>query len=155
MAMSDIVDGRLARRLKVVSSLGVFLDTISDKIFVAGALIPMVERGLLPSWLAATIILREFAVSGLRSYAASAGVVIAARAWGKQKQIFIVMAIIWRLVYAAAITAGITAPFIFLPMLWPIPMAIALILTIVSGIEYFWNARTLLRSPTSLPPNEE
>jgi CDP-diacylglycerol--glycerol-3-phosphate 3-phosphatidyltransferase len=65
MAISDIADGRIARKLKVVSPLGVFLDTISDKIFVAGALLPMVERGLLPGWVALIIIIREFAVSGV------------------------------------------------------------------------------------------
>jgi phosphatidylglycerophosphate synthase len=67
-----------------------FLDTISDKIFVAGALLPMVERGLLPGWVALIIIIREFAVSGLRSYAAAEGEVIAARQWGKQKLVFTV-----------------------------------------------------------------
>jgi CDP-diacylglycerol--glycerol-3-phosphate 3-phosphatidyltransferase len=82
MAASDIADGPLARRLGVVSPLGVFLDTISDKIFVAGALIPMVEVGLLSGWIALVVIVRDFAVSGLRSFAAAEGVVISARQWG-------------------------------------------------------------------------
>src|SRR3712207_8869004 len=60
-------------------SLGVFLDTISDKIFVAAALIPMVEGQLLSGWIALLIIVRDFAVSGLRSFAAAEGQVISAR----------------------------------------------------------------------------
>lgn len=154
MAATDIIDGRLARKLKVVSALGVFLDTISDKIFVAGALIPLVERQLIPAWLAAVIIIREFAVSGLRSYAAAAGEVIAARGWGKQKMVFTVMALIWRLVDAAVVQlAGTPEPLRLLASIWYVPLAIALILTVISGVEYFWKAWPLLRQ--SRPPSEQ
>ncbi|MFM2031605.1 MAG: hypothetical protein RLZZ297_370 [Chloroflexota bacterium] len=145
MAMSDIVDGNLARRLGVVSPLGIFLDTISDKIFVAGALIPMVENDLLPTWYALVIIVREFAVSGLRSYAASQGVVIPARSWGKQKLTFTVMAIIWILVYTALpMIPGSPWWFVWLSEWWLVPSVLAMVWTIGSGIEYFWNARALL-----------
>jgi len=150
MAMSDIVDGNLARRLGVVSPLGIFLDTISDKIFIAGALIPMVEMDLLPSWYALLVIAREFAVSGLRSYAASQGVVIPARSWGKQKLTFTVMAIIWILVYTALPgIAGSPWWFVWLSEWWIIPTALALVWTIGSGVEYFWNARALLARAVS------
>src|SRR5215216_665561 len=107
MAASDIADGPIARRLGVVSPLGVFLDTISDKIFVAGALIPMVELGLLPGWVALLIIVRDFAISGLRSYAAAEGQVISARQWGKQKLVITVSALVWR--WVAAAIAGLPA----------------------------------------------
>jgi CDP-diacylglycerol--glycerol-3-phosphate 3-phosphatidyltransferase len=150
MAMSDIVDGNLARRLGVVSPLGIFLDTISDKIFVAGALIPMVETSLLPSWYALTIIVREFAVSGLRSYAASQGVVIPARSWGKQKLTFTVMAIIWILVFTALPSIpGSPWWFVWLSEWWIVSTTLALIWTVGSGIEYFWNARELLARAVS------
>jgi CDP-diacylglycerol--glycerol-3-phosphate 3-phosphatidyltransferase len=99
MAISDIIDGRLARSYGVVSNLGIFLDTISDKIFVAGALLPMVETGLVQSWYALIIIAREFAVSGLRSYAAAQGIVIPARSWGKQKLTMTVTGLIWLMCY--------------------------------------------------------
>lgn len=157
MAASDIADGRIARKLQVVSSLGIFLDTISDKIFVAGAMIPMVERGLLPSWLAVIVIVREFGVSGLRSFAASVGVVIPARQWGKQKMIFTVTALVWCLIHTAAIAWPLTPPlFLLLSALWPLPMALALIWTIFSGVEYFWNARGLLKEalPGKIPDSE-
>jgi|SRR5579859_2414745 len=168
MAISDIVDGKLARRFNVVSPMGVFLDTISDKIFVAGALIPMVQHALLPGWIAFLIIVRDFAVSGLRSYAAAEGQVIAAREWGKQKLAITVTALIWRLIAAALIPLSI--PILQVPAnlsgstlllarvasLWPLPMALALIWTIGSGVDYFWKAWPILRghwaSPTVSDP---
>jgi CDP-diacylglycerol---glycerol-3-phosphate 3-phosphatidyltransferase len=156
MAISDIADGRIARRLQVVSPLGVFLDTISDKIFVAGALIPMVQGGLLSAWIALLIIVRDFAVSGLRSFAAAEGRVIPAGQWGKQKLVITVTALVWRLLAAAFTPSALPFTFAFdglsgvalfwaqLINLWPIPMGLAVIWTIASGIEYFWNAWTLL-----------
>ena len=146
MAVSDIVDGRLARQLQVVSPLGVFLDTISDKIFVTGALLPMVERGLLPGWVALLIILREFAVSGLRSFAAAEGEVISARQWGKQKLVLTVAALIWRLLHeAATLTPGASEWVLLLTGAWPVVLGLALIWTVGSGVEYFWKALPLLR----------
>jgi CDP-diacylglycerol--glycerol-3-phosphate 3-phosphatidyltransferase len=156
MAVSDIADGKIARRLQVVSPLGVFLDTISDKIFVAAALLPMVQGGLLSSWIALLVIVRDFAVSGLRSFAAAEGQVISARQWGKQKLVITVTALVWRLL-AAAFTPG-APPLTFsfdglsgvallwaqLVNLWPLPMGLAVIWTIFSGVEYFWKAWTLL-----------
>ncbi len=146
MAASDIADGKIARRYNIVSKLGIFLDTISDKIFVAGALIPMVEIDLLPSWVALLIITREFAVSGLRSYAAAEGVVIPARQWGKQKMAITVGAIMWCLLHAAALQLpGSPTWLTGLLGLWPVAIGAALVWTVGSGIEYFWNARDLLR----------
>ncbi len=146
MAVSDIADGRIARKLQVVSPLGVFLDTISDKIFVAGALLPMVERGLIPGWAALIIIIREFAVSGLRSYAAAEGEVIAARQWGKQKLVFTVAALIWCLVDAAVrALPGAPEALLLVASLWPLVLGVALIWTVGSGVDYFWKAMPLLR----------
>lgn len=150
MALSDMADGRLARHLKVVSPLGVFIDTISDKIFVAGVLIPMIETGLIPAWIALTIIIREFVVSGLRSFAAAEGIVISARRFGKQKLVITVVALIWRLLAAhteidgflGVIFGGSLVPLL---NLWPAVMGLALIWTVGSGIEYLWQAWPLLR----------
>jgi CDP-diacylglycerol--glycerol-3-phosphate 3-phosphatidyltransferase len=148
MAISDLVDGNLARRLQVVSPLGVFLDTISDKIFVTGLLIPMVERGLLSTWVAFTIIVRDFAISGLRSYAAAEGEVIAAGTWGKQKLTITVVALVWRLLASSAeATPGGLAAFGFIGTLlsyWPIAIGLAIIWTVGSGIEYLWRAWPML-----------
>ncbi|NBU64166.1 MAG: CDP-diacylglycerol--glycerol-3-phosphate 3-phosphatidyltransferase [Chloroflexia bacterium] len=146
MAMSDIVDGNLARRLGVVSPFGIFLDTISDKIFVAGALLPLVQIGLMSSWYALTIIVREFAVSGLRSYAATQGVVIPARAWGKQKLTLTVTGLIWLMVWSGLpMIDGTPVWLVWLSQWWYLPYGLALVWTIASGVEYFWNARELLQ----------
>lgn len=149
MALSDMADGRLARHLKVVSPLGIFLDTISDKIFVAGALLPMVETGLLSSWVAFVIIIREFTVSGVRAFAAAEGTVISAGALGKQKLVISVVALIWRLLAANAAAGGVLG-YLFggalngLLALWPIPMGLAIFWTVASGIEYLWKAWPML-----------
>ncbi|ACL23586.1 CDP-alcohol phosphatidyltransferase family protein [Chloroflexus aggregans] len=150
MALSDMADGRLARHLKVVSPLGIFIDTISDKIFVAGVIIPMIEVGLLPAWVALAIIIREFVVSGLRSFAAAEGVVISARRFGKQKLVITVVALIWRLLAANAEADGFLGQLaggILIPILdlWVVSMGLALVWTLGSGIEYLWQAWPLLR----------
>ncbi len=167
MAISDIVDGPLARKLHVVSPLGVFLDTISDKIFVAGALIPMVELGLLSGWIALLIIVRDFAVSGLRSYAAAEGLVISARQWGKQKLVITVVALVWRLLAEAYIHDARLFQFTFDDMsgfalflarllnLWPVPMALAIAWTVFSGAEYFWKAWPLLSGQLTPAPKSD
>lgn len=150
MALSDMADGKLARRLKVVSPLGIFLDTISDKIFVTGALLPMVQIGLLSGWVAFTIIVREFVVSGLRSYAAAEGVVISAGQLGKQKLVVTVVALVWRLLAANAEAGGVMGAALggaLVPLLalWPYAVALAVIWTVVSGLEYLWQAWPMLR----------
>lgn len=165
MAASDIADGPLARRMGVVSPLGVFLDTISDKIFVAGALIPMVERDLISSWIALLIIVRDFAVSGLRSFAAAEGQVISARQYGKQKLVITVTALVWCLL--AAGFNGATAPALQSPdraftsvallvswifSLWPVPMFLTVVWTAFSGAEYFWKAWPLLSGKLAPQP---
>jgi CDP-diacylglycerol--glycerol-3-phosphate 3-phosphatidyltransferase len=147
MAISDMADGQIARRLNVVSPLGIFLDTISDKIFVTGALLPMIQTGLISGWIVFVIIVREFVISGLRSFAAAEGSVISAGKLGKQKLVIQVVALIWRLLAANAAAGGVLAGsnlLIWLTGLWPIPMALAVLWTLISGIEYLWNAWPLL-----------
>ncbi|MGB9631989.1 MAG: CDP-diacylglycerol--glycerol-3-phosphate 3-phosphatidyltransferase [Chloroflexaceae bacterium] len=165
MALSDMADGKIARRLKVVSPLGIFLDTISDKIFITGALLPMVEIGLISSWVAFVIIVREFIVSGLRSFAAAEGVVISAGQLGKQKLVIQVVAVVWCLLAANAAQGGLMGTLgggalAGLLQLWWIAMALAVLWTLASGIEYLWKAWPLLRESwaprplTDLPPSE-
>ena len=84
-ATDRLVDGRLARARGEVSPLGIFMDLTADKVLVAGALIAMVEVSLLSTWIAALLLIRELVVQGVRQLAASADVVMAARAWGKGK----------------------------------------------------------------------
>ncbi len=157
MAVSDFVDGRLARHLKVVSPLGVFIDTISDKVCTAGILLPLVQNGLISSWIALIIIGREFIISGLRSYAASQGVVIAAGVWGKQKFAITVVAIVWLLLAVGAEALGVAVrwdggPLGLLLALWVVPMAMAVIWTVLSAVDYLVKAWPMLRSGWSPLP---
>lgn len=160
MALSDMADGKIARRLKVVSPLGIFLDTISDKIFVTGALVPLVQTGTLSAWVVFVIIVREFIVSGLRSFAAAEGMVISAGQLGKQKLVVTVIALVWCLVAVSAargslfgsVLGGVLVPVL---NLWPIAMALAIGWTVVSGAEYLWRAWPLLKqswTPRSVEP---
>jgi CDP-diacylglycerol--glycerol-3-phosphate 3-phosphatidyltransferase len=84
-SVSDLLDGPIARARGQVNAFGVFMDLTADKVLVAGVLVAMVEVGLVPTWIAATIIVRELAVAGIRQLAATEEVVIAARALGKAK----------------------------------------------------------------------
>jgi CDP-diacylglycerol--glycerol-3-phosphate 3-phosphatidyltransferase len=86
-ALTDYLDGRIARRRDQVSRLGKLLDPIADKLLISAALISLVENQLAPAWAVVIIIGREFAVSGLRSIAAADGVVIAASRMGKFKML--------------------------------------------------------------------
>jgi CDP-diacylglycerol---glycerol-3-phosphate 3-phosphatidyltransferase len=92
-SVTDTLDGRLARKYQVVSSLGIFLDLTADKVFVSAALIALVQVGVVPAWIVIVIVTREFLVSGLRSLAAARGEVIPAGPWGKQKTLLTLLAI--------------------------------------------------------------
>src|SRR5688500_6200262 len=100
-AVSDIVDGQLARRRKQVSTLGKFLDPIADKLLISAALIVLVEKHLAPSWAVVVILGREFIVTGLRAVAASEGIVMQAERVGKLKMWAQCVAVVALLVAAA------------------------------------------------------
>jgi CDP-diacylglycerol--glycerol-3-phosphate 3-phosphatidyltransferase len=100
-ALSDIVDGHLARRRKQVSTLGKFLDPIADKLLISAALIVLVERHLAPSWTVVVILGREFIVTGLRSVAASEGIIMQAQSMGKLKMWAQCVAVVSLLIAAA------------------------------------------------------
>lgn len=100
-ALTDIVDGQLARRRNQVSTLGKFLDPIADKLLISAALIVLVEKHLAPSWVVVIIIGREFIITGLRSVAASEGVIIQAQNLGKLKMWAQCVAVVALLVAAA------------------------------------------------------
>ena len=100
-AVSDILDGQLARRRNQVSTLGKFLDPIADKLLVTAALVVLVEKHLAPSWAVVIILGREFVVTGLRSIAASEGIIIQAQTLGKVKMWAQCIAIVALLVAAA------------------------------------------------------
>jgi len=92
-ALTDFFDGRIARRRKQVSKLGKLLDPIADKLLISAALIALVENRLAPAWAVVIIVGREFAVTGLRSIAASEGVIISASKMGKFKMVMQVVTV--------------------------------------------------------------
>ena len=100
-SLSDIADGMLARRRNQVSTLGKFLDPIADKLLISAALIVLVEKHLAPSWAVVVIICREFIITGLRSVAATEGIVIQAQSAGKLKMWAQCVAVVALLVAAA------------------------------------------------------
>ncbi|UOQ85640.1 CDP-diacylglycerol--glycerol-3-phosphate 3-phosphatidyltransferase [Gracilibacillus salinarum] len=127
---TDWLDGYYARKYQLVTNLGKFLDPMADKLLVSAAFILLVELGIAPAWIVIIIISREFAVTGLRLVAAGEGVVLAAGQLGKLKTVFQILAIIVLLLH--------NVPFSAVDM--PIDMIllyVALIFTIVSGVEYF------------------
>lgn len=135
-AITDGVDGYLARKNKQVTKLGQFLDPLADKLLISAALVALVELRLVTTWVAMVIIAREMAVTGLRAIAAADGTVIAAGPWGKVKTvvqiIFIVTAILFRSLPQHLWLRTLTG-WLFDPLLW-----VAVALTLWSGIDYGW-----------------
>jgi CDP-diacylglycerol--glycerol-3-phosphate 3-phosphatidyltransferase len=107
-SFTDILDGHLARRRNQVSTLGKFLDPIADKLLVSAALIVLVEKHLAPSWAVVVILGREFIVTGLRSVAASEGIIMQAQTSGKIKMWAQCVAIVALLVAAATGTPPVS-----------------------------------------------
>jgi CDP-diacylglycerol--glycerol-3-phosphate 3-phosphatidyltransferase len=148
-AATDYLDGRIARARSQVSPLGVFMDLTADKVLVAGVLIAMVEVELLPTWIVATILIRELIVQGVRQAAAAANVVIAARALGKSKTLTTLVAMAVLLLAFDGRTGGPMAGLgaqaidaVAAGGLWL--MILATILTLVSGFDYLRGAAPLL-----------
>lgn len=94
-AVTDLLDGAIARRRRQITTLGILLDPIADKLLMAAAFISLVQidPALVPAWMVVVIVGREFAVSGLRSIAATQGFAIAANDWGKAKMVSQVVAV--------------------------------------------------------------
>jgi CDP-diacylglycerol--glycerol-3-phosphate 3-phosphatidyltransferase len=156
-SVTDTLDGEIARRRGLVSPLGIYLDTTSDKVLVAVLLVALAVAHLAPGWMAAIIIAREFLVTGLRSYAAALGIVIPAGGWGKAKTLITIVALLLVLLEGDASQggwlSGQSAPGnLLLSPLGPFTLSIwALLISVVwtvgSGAEYIREAIPLLNRP--------
>lgn len=144
LAATDGLDGYLARSRNEVTNFGKFVDPLADKILVAAALLALIELGVLPSWPALIILTREFIVSGIRMIAAANGKVIAASWYGKAKTVTQIVAIVLFIVKDSVLfeTKFLLAEPLYL-VSWAVMLA-ALVLTIVSMVDYFVKARELL-----------
>ncbi|MDR6224252.1 CDP-diacylglycerol--glycerol-3-phosphate 3-phosphatidyltransferase [Desmospora profundinema] len=137
-AVTDGLDGYIARKKKLVTNLGKFLDPLADKLLISAALISLVEMQRLDAWIAIVIISREFAVTGLRLVAAAEGQVIAASRMGKLKTI----------VQIIAIAALMLNNFPFSSIAFPFSQIfiwLAVVITVWSGIDYFIKNRQVIR----------
>jgi CDP-diacylglycerol---glycerol-3-phosphate 3-phosphatidyltransferase len=148
-SITDFVDGRLARARGLVSRLGVFLDLAADKVLVAGVLIALVELGAVPTWIAATIVIREFVVQAVRQLAATEDVVIAARRLGKAKTVATLVGIFVVILALDASTGGPLASLgiaagLSVAGFWL--MVVATAMTVVSGLDYLRAALPSLAS---------
>ena len=132
--ITDHFDGSIARKYNMVTSFGKFMDPIADKLLVSSALICLTSLGKIPAWAVIIIILREFAVSGIRLVAADNGSVIAAAGWGKAKTVAQMVMIIIFLVDIPQ-----------LHILSQISLYTAVILTIVSMIDYIVKNKNVIK----------
>ncbi len=138
-AVTDFLDGFIARRFGLVTSLGKLLDPAADKILTSAAFISLVELGRAPAWIVVTIIAREFAVSTLRSVAATQGLVIAA-SWSAKLKTFSQILAISLLIFYVQLGSWQQAG--------DVALLLALALSVYSGVEYAVKyTRTVLRGP--------
>ena len=135
-SLTDLLDGKIARKYNLVTTFGKFMDPLADKLLVCSALICLVELGRIPAWIVIIIISREFIISGFRLVASDKGVVIAASWWGKFKTTFQMVMIVLMIADIAALS-----------IVTQIVMWIALILTVVSLIDYLVKNKDVMKDP--------
>ena len=128
---TDFLDGFLARRQRLVSRLGKFMDPLADKLLVSVALIMLIPLERVPAWMAFVIIGRELAVTGLRGLAATEGIFLSPDRWGKAKTLLQMMALTALILHYPYV--GVDFHELGMALLW-----LALIATLASGLSYFW-----------------
>lgn len=137
-AFTDLLDGHIARKYNLITNFGKIMDPLADKILVYSAFCCMVENGLIPAWMLIVILSREFIVGGMRTVAASEGIVVAAGMSGKIKTVLQMIAVpMLLLVGVISWPYWITASYI---LLWA-----SLIMTVYSGVEYIMQNKGVFR----------
>ncbi|MGL4731026.1 MAG: CDP-diacylglycerol--glycerol-3-phosphate 3-phosphatidyltransferase [Clostridium sp.] len=138
-SITDKLDGYIARSRNQITNFGKFMDPLADKLLVTSALVVLVEFGIMPAWMVMIIIAREFAVSGLRTIAASEGIVIAASQWGKWKTVmqmtFIIVALI-----------NLNVKNLILSKITIVLMILSVVITLISGIDYFVKNKSVINT---------
>jgi len=133
--LTDMLDGKIARKYHLVTDFGKFMDPLADKLLVCSALILFVGNGSLPSWVCIIIIAREFTISGFRLIASNKGIVIAASMWGKVKTViqmflcfFLILGfdfLVWNIICQVLIYAAVA-------------------LTVISLVDYIWKNKQVI-----------
>jgi len=130
-ALTDLLDGYIARKYSIVTKMGQFLDPVVDKLIVSTAMILMIPIGRIPAWVVVLIIMRDVFVDGLRSVASSDGIVIQASRLGKKKTLSQIIAVSALIIHYDTVF-GLNAH-----LIGTIVLYMALILTLYSGVSYF------------------
>ena len=133
-SLTDMLDGKIARKYNLVTNFGKFMDPLADKLLVCSALICLIALDRIPAWIVIVIISREFIISGFRLIAAENGIVIAANYWGKFKTVSQMIMIILLLIDLGGVFDILEQIFIWL----------SLALTVISLITYIWQNRSVL-----------
>ena len=138
-ALTDTLDGYIARSRGAITTFGKLADPIADKLLVTAALVSLVSLDRCPAWVAMVIIAREFAVTGLRGLAAERGIVLQASWLGKVKTVLQIAAI-FGLIAADPSPLGVD-----------ILVYAAVAMTVISGVDYFFGLRKMLGDSTATP----
>ena len=135
-SVTDFLDGYIARKYNMVSNFGKFMDPLADKLLVMAALVSMVAMKDLPAWVVIVILAREFAITGFRTLAMEANIVMAASWWGKIKtttQMIMIILVLLQL------------PFACMPVVENVLVWLAVIFTVVSGVDYIVKNKQVLK----------
>jgi CDP-diacylglycerol--glycerol-3-phosphate 3-phosphatidyltransferase len=130
-AITDLLDGYLARKRGQITTLGILLDPVADKLLTSAAFISLTELHLVPAWMVVIIVGREFAVSGLRSIASAEGYLVEASDLGKTKMVFQVVAITVIILQSGRFPA--------LHPLGEVLLWAVVLFAVASAMQYFWN----------------
>ena len=150
---TDHLDGKLARKNHQITTFGKFLDPLADKILVLSAMLILVEKGMIPSWIPIIVIFREFIVSGYRLIAVEKnGKVISANIWGKIKTATQMFAIIFMFIninntniFGACFKGSLTGIELIINIISTLLMTASVIATIFSGVNYIKDGKDLLK----------
>lgn len=137
-SLTDLADGKIARKYNLITNFGKFMDPLADKLLVCSALIALVEMGRIPAWVVIVIIGREFIISGFRLIASDNDVVIAASYWGKFKTTFQMVMVCLMIANLGGIDAR-------LQVVTDVVTWIALALTVISLVDYLRKNKGVLK----------
>ncbi len=137
-SLTDMADGKIARKYNLVTNFGKFMDPLADKLLVCSAIICLIDLKLIPSWVVLIIIAREFIISGFRLVASDNGVVIAASYWGKFKTTF-------QMIMVIVLILNINLNNQILDILGIILIYVSLALTVISLIDYMIKNKEVLK----------